>query len=112
MRLAAHQYPHSPHLADSVKRLMVEDVLPNAARTDHDAFRGLLNQHKVRPLSCVGYIESSGVGWQRRTLAHVCLCEIVCCVCDFVRFGCMVCGGGDVRWCCSVDWCSSATGRS
>lgn len=31
----------------SLEKLLAEDVLPNAARTDHDAFRTLLNSHKV-----------------------------------------------------------------
>ena len=47
VRLAVHQYPHSASLAGAVKRLMAEDVLPNAARTDVDAFRAGINSHKV-----------------------------------------------------------------
>lgn len=48
VRLAAHQYPHASSLSAAVKRLMAEDVLPNAARTDVDAFRAGINSHTVR----------------------------------------------------------------
>lgn len=48
VRLAAHQYPHSSSLAEALKRLLCDDVLPNAARTEHDAFRTSINSHKSR----------------------------------------------------------------